>query len=144
MGEPKVSRRRFVATGLIAGGALAPVARGLMGDGAACVLTAEQEVGPFYVDGALVRSRIAEDRTGIPLRLRLVVMDSRTCVPLKGAAVDLWHCDAMGLYSGYTAVKMGPGGRGPGGGRPGGPPPEGIEGGPPLGERAGDGPGGPG
>ena len=87
----RLSRRRFVASGL----AVSVVGRA-MGQAATCVLTPEQEVGPFYLDKMLVRTAIAEDRVGIPLLLRLVVMDSRTCVPLVGAAVDLWHCDALG------------------------------------------------
>jgi len=121
LNKVEISRRRFVSSGLVAGGAMT-LARG-MAESAPCLLIAEQEQGPFYVDGMLVRRQIAEDRKGIPLRLRLVLMDSRTCAPLKGAAVDLWHCDAMGLYSGYTQTKMGgppPGGPG---GRMGGPPP---------------------
>lgn len=53
--------------------------------------------------------------------MRVVLLDSRTCRPLPHAAVDVWHCDALGLYSGFT--KMDP--RGPGG--PGGPPPPGFD-----------------
>ena len=28
------------------------------------------------------------------------VADASTCAPIKGAAVDIWHCDAGGVYSG--------------------------------------------
>jgi protocatechuate 3,4-dioxygenase beta subunit len=121
--KARISRRRFVSAGLILGGAAS--ARTGLAESSPCVLIAEQEQGPFYVDHMLVRSRIAEDRKGVPLRLRLVVMDSRSCTPLQGAAVDLWHCDAMGLYSGYTQSKMG------------GPPPVGRMGEPPPGTQAG-------
>jgi protocatechuate 3,4-dioxygenase beta subunit len=93
----------------------------------------------------LVRQKISEDRTGIPLRLRLIVQDSRTCTPLKGAAIDLWHCDAMGLYSGFTKTSMGgPGGPGgPGGFGPGGPPAGSAPDGKGPGGVEGRGPGGP-
>jgi protocatechuate 3,4-dioxygenase beta subunit len=35
------------------------------------------------------------------LTLRLTVVDADTCRPIKGAAVDVWHCDAGGAYSGF-------------------------------------------
>jgi protocatechuate 3,4-dioxygenase beta subunit len=65
-----------------------------------CVLTPEQEEGPFYIDLARVRQSIVEDRPGVPLALALTVVDSDTCEPIRDAAVDIWHCDALGVYSG--------------------------------------------
>jgi protocatechuate 3,4-dioxygenase beta subunit len=66
-----------------------------------CVLAPEQTEGPFYVDNERVRRNIAEERPGTPLRLRLRVVDASTCRPIRGAAVDIWHCDAAGVYSGF-------------------------------------------
>jgi len=65
-----------------------------------CVLTPEQDEGPFYIDLARVRRDIAEDRPGVPLALALTVVDADTCEPIRDAAVDIWHCDALGVYSG--------------------------------------------
>ena len=65
-----------------------------------CVLTPEQEEGPFYIDLARVRRDIVEDRPGVPLALAVTVVDANTCEPIRDAAVDVWHCDALGLYSG--------------------------------------------
>ncbi|MGE5281850.1 MAG: intradiol ring-cleavage dioxygenase [Chloroflexota bacterium] len=65
-----------------------------------CVLTPAQEEGPFYIDLARVRRDIVEDRPGVPLALALTVVDSDTCRPIRDAAVDVWHCDALGVYSG--------------------------------------------
>ena len=65
-----------------------------------CVLTPEQEEGPFYIDLAQVRQDIVENRPGVPLALALTVVDSNTCEPIRDAAVDIWHCDALGVYSG--------------------------------------------
>jgi protocatechuate 3,4-dioxygenase beta subunit len=31
----------------------------------------------------------------------LQVVDARSCQPLPNAAVDVWHCDAAGAYSGF-------------------------------------------
>jgi len=36
----------------------------------------------------------------VPLALAVTVVDSNTCEPIRNAAVDIWHCDALGLYSG--------------------------------------------
>lgn len=119
-------RRRLLALG-----AALPFIRAAQA--APCLLAAEQEIGPFYIADEAMRSDIVEDRVGLPLELRLVVLDSRTCRPLPQAAVDLWHCDAMGLYSGFTqAMPMGPPPGGPSSDRP--PPPDGApRGGPPPG-----------
>lgn len=65
-----------------------------------CVLTPEQEEGPFYIDFARVRRDIVDDRPGVPLALAVAVVDSNTCKPIHNAAVDVWHCDGMGVYSG--------------------------------------------
>jgi protocatechuate 3,4-dioxygenase beta subunit len=65
-----------------------------------CVLTPEQDEGPFYIDLARVRRDIVEDRPGVPLALALTVVDASSCEPIRDAAVDVWHCDALGVYSG--------------------------------------------
>jgi protocatechuate 3,4-dioxygenase beta subunit len=79
------------------------VARSAVGEGTTrpdCVLTPEQEEGPFYIDLAQVRRDIVENRPGVPLALALAVVDSDTCKPIRDAAIDIWHCDALGVYSG--------------------------------------------
>jgi protocatechuate 3,4-dioxygenase beta subunit len=65
-----------------------------------CVLAPEQTQGPYYVAGAKTRRNITEGRPGTPLTLRTTVVDASTCKPIKGAAVDVWHADASGAYSG--------------------------------------------
>ncbi|MFC8239529.1 intradiol ring-cleavage dioxygenase [Streptomyces chartreusis] len=68
--------------------------------------------GPYHLDGALVRKDITEGKSGVPLTLRLTVVDATDgCTPVKGAAVEIWHCDAWGYYSGYTTAN--PGGSAP-------------------------------
>ncbi|WP_367322054.1 intradiol ring-cleavage dioxygenase [Streptomyces sp. HUAS ZL42] len=68
--------------------------------------------GPYYLDGALVRKDITEGKNGVPLALRLTVVDATDgCTPVPGAAVEIWHCDAWGYYSGYTTAN--PGGSAP-------------------------------
>ena len=84
----------------------------LFGDSSSCTLTVEQTEGPYYFDADSIRSDIREDREGTRLRLAIRVRDADSCEPLKNAVVDLWHCDALGSYSGFEAASGG----GPGGG----------------------------
>ncbi|MFF5478096.1 intradiol ring-cleavage dioxygenase [Streptomyces sp. NPDC012935] len=69
---------------------------------AVCTLTKEMTEGPYYLDGQLVRADVGEDKTGIPLELTLTVVDDSTCAPLNNALVEIWHCDALGEYSGFV------------------------------------------
>ncbi len=69
----------------------------------ACVLTPELTEGPFYVPGEKVRRNITEGRPGTPFTLKLKVVNASTCKAIKGAAVDIWHADAGGTYSGVQA-----------------------------------------
>ncbi|MDB5506758.1 MAG: intradiol ring-cleavage dioxygenase [Devosia sp.] len=66
-----------------------------------CVITPEVTEGPYYFDPALERVDITEGRPGIATRIRLQIVDA-LCQPLAGARVDIWHCDASGVYSGYA------------------------------------------
>jgi protocatechuate 3,4-dioxygenase beta subunit len=104
-----MSRREALA--LFGAGALSLMpfgaARATDAGAASCVATAEQTEGPYFVDERLRRADIRSDPTtgaakdGVPLRLRLIVqsISAKGCVPLAGAAVDLWQCDATGVYS---------------------------------------------
>lgn len=76
-----------------AGNGPAAVAAGLV----TCVLTPEQTEGPYYIDGAKVRRDVREGRPGTPLTLKTTVVDVSTCKPIKGASVEIWHCDAGGV-----------------------------------------------
>jgi protocatechuate 3,4-dioxygenase beta subunit len=81
-----------------------------------CTLAPELTEGPYYLDLEMVRGDITEGYPGVPLVLRATVVDSTRCAPIPNAALDIWHCNAIGEYSGFTA--QGPGGGGGGGGRP--------------------------
>lgn len=74
-----------------------------------CTLTPEQMEGPYYLDLARVREDITEGKPGVPLRLTLRILGaSASCTPIAGAAVDVWHCDALGIYSGYEGAVVAP------------------------------------
>jgi protocatechuate 3,4-dioxygenase beta subunit len=72
-----------------------------------CVLAPEQTEGPYYIAGEKVRRDIREGHPGVPLALRVTVVDASTCKAIKGAAVDIWHCDASGAYSGVGQAAGG-------------------------------------
>ena len=75
--------------------------------GSSCVVRPEQTEGPYFVDERLHRSDIRSDpadgrvRPGTPLALTLLIsrIKAGDCQPLPGAQVDIWHCDAQGVYS---------------------------------------------
>jgi protocatechuate 3,4-dioxygenase beta subunit len=76
-------------------------------NGKVCSLTPEAFEGPFYFDPKLVRAAIAEGKAGAPLALTLKVVDAETCAALDKARVDIWHCDGLGVYSGYARQETG-------------------------------------
>ena len=49
-----------------------------------------------------MRRDIREGHAGITMLLKTTVVDASTCKPIRGAAVDVWHCDAAGVYSGVN------------------------------------------
>jgi protocatechuate 3,4-dioxygenase beta subunit len=78
---------------------------------AQCVVSPEVTEGPYFVDEMLNRSDIRTDpatgaaRPGVPLDLTLALslVGASGCGALAGALVDMWHCDALGLYSDVSA-----------------------------------------
>jgi protocatechuate 3,4-dioxygenase beta subunit len=69
-----------------------------------CVLTPEMTEGPFYIPNEKLRRDITEGKPGTPLLLKLAVVDASTCRALPTAVVDIWHCDAGGVYSGFSSL----------------------------------------
>jgi protocatechuate 3,4-dioxygenase beta subunit len=67
-----------------------------------CTLTREVTEGPYYLDLDKVRRNITEGKRGLRLDLRIKVVDADTCKPHDNAAVEIWHCDAGGTYSGFS------------------------------------------
>ncbi len=87
---------------------------------ASCTQVPQETAGPFPGDGTNgpnvltesgvvrpdIRSSIGSasgTAEGVPLTVTMTVRDhANGCVPLVGAAVYIWHCDAAGLYSMYS------------------------------------------
>lgn len=76
----------------------------------ACVVAPELTEGPYYLDVNLERSDIRANTAdgaaseGAVLTLDWMVSqaDGSACVPMEGVVVDVWHCDALGVYSGVA------------------------------------------
>jgi protocatechuate 3,4-dioxygenase beta subunit len=66
------------------------------------ILTPEVTEGPYYIDLERMRRDITEGKPGVPLRMRVRVLHLTTGAPIPSAAVDVWHCDAQGVYSGFS------------------------------------------
>jgi protocatechuate 3,4-dioxygenase beta subunit len=71
-----------------------------------CVLTPTKDEGPYFVDERLLRSDIRTDPSdgmpeeGVPLMLGIkAVRTDGPCDPVEGVHVDIWHCNAQGVYS---------------------------------------------
>lgn len=114
--ETRISRRDSLLRlgGLLAGAATAGAwevadsasagPAGVASGAVSCVLAPEQTEGPYFIDDQKVRRNITEGKAGVALTLRLTVVDASTCRPLRGATVDVWHCDAAGVYSGVQGI----------------------------------------
>jgi len=81
----------------------------------ACIARPEQTEGPYFIDEKLNRSDIRSDpsdgsvRPGVPLRLAFNVsrVSGTSCSPISGAIVDIWQCDALGVYSNVRDMNAG-------------------------------------
>jgi len=69
------------------------------------LLSPEQIAGPYFRNPKLIRRNISEGADGIPLVLRLKIVDAMTAQPVTDALVDIWHCNARGSYSGWSKIN---------------------------------------
>jgi protocatechuate 3,4-dioxygenase beta subunit len=76
---------------------------------ATCTTIPEETAGPYpdktgmISKPAFFRKDVTEGKVGLPLALTLSVVDtSAGCAAVSGAVVEIWHCDALGVYSEYT------------------------------------------
>lgn len=116
---PSCARRTAVralagSVALLVAGRPRAQADAFMSRAPACVLTPEQTEGPYFVDERLERADIRSDpangsiRQGAPLALalRLSELAGSRCTPLRDAIVDVWHCDAAGVYSDADDARL--------------------------------------
>jgi protocatechuate 3,4-dioxygenase beta subunit len=106
-GQPQFTRRRFLFTGSLAASGLglvpgAALAQGELPLTPACAergkATIRQTEGPFFKPRSPERSDLIEPGAkGRIVELSGLVL-TRSCQPVAGALVDLWHADDEGEY----------------------------------------------
>ena len=67
-----------------------------------CTMLKNSMEGPFFFCTNPGIADIARGRPGGPLTVALRAVDAATCQPIRDAVIDVWHCDASGLYSGHN------------------------------------------
>jgi protocatechuate 3,4-dioxygenase beta subunit len=75
-----------------------------------CIVRPALTEGPYFVDEKINRSDIRPDPSDgtvkegalLTLAFRVSQINNSGCVPLADAQVDIWHCDAQGVYSDAT------------------------------------------
>ncbi len=116
--DKEISRRQVIGMLAVAGagamlgcgGGTKATATTTTGSSTSCSVTPEGEEGPYFVDDSATgfnRSNILSNldgskaQSGIPLTLSIYVYDSeKSCTAMAGVQVDIWHCNASGIYSG--------------------------------------------
>src|SRR5437870_13576878 len=73
---------------------------------AGCAVTPEETAGPYpdrtgmLTNPAFFRQDVTEGKSGLPLTLRLTIVNVRSgCGAVSNATVEIWQCDATGNYS---------------------------------------------
>ncbi|CZR65221.1 uncharacterized protein PAC_15121 [Phialocephala subalpina] len=69
-----------------------------------CVLAPDTIFGPYAIDEEIYRHDVREGQTGVDMYLDIGVIDIETCEPLPNAYLTIWHCNASGIYSGFTGI----------------------------------------
>ncbi len=72
-----------------------------------CSVIPTETIGPYPLStllnsSSVLREVINEDKTGVPLTVKLKLLNvNNACTPVSGY-VYIWHCDKDGNYSGYA------------------------------------------
>ncbi|KAF2403110.1 aromatic compound dioxygenase [Trichodelitschia bisporula] len=79
----------------------------LLGQNKTTILSPEVTEGPYYIAGEFIRRDIREKEPGVALHLDVQIIDMKSCTPVPGIAVDLWHANSSGVYSGIGGFGNG-------------------------------------
>ncbi|KAK1997771.1 aromatic compound dioxygenase, partial [Colletotrichum falcatum] len=71
------------------------------------MLTPEVTQGPYYVSGEYVRRHLIEDQKGVNIVVDYQVIDVETCEPVPKVYLEMWSCNATGVYGGIVASGNG-------------------------------------
>jgi len=67
-----------------------------------CTMLKNSVEGPFFFCTNPGIADLARGQPGAPLVIALRAINAATCQPIRDAVIDVWHCDAKGLYSGQN------------------------------------------
>ncbi|KAK6065126.1 extracellular dioxygenase protein [Seiridium cupressi] len=79
----------------------------IFGSNSTAGLVPEVTVGPYFVSGELIRTDVTDGESGVPLHLDLQFVDISTYAPIEDLLVDIWACNATGVYSGVSSTGQG-------------------------------------
>ncbi len=66
-----------------------------------CVMTKDSYEGPYFTCTPAAGKDISGGKEGQPLIVAMRLVDEM-CQPIPNGVVDIWSCDALGHYSGYS------------------------------------------
>lgn len=72
-----------------------------------CALVPETIIGPYYVEGELIRTDITDGEPGVAVHLDFQFIDINTCEAVPNLLIDVWHANSTGVYSGVSAEGQG-------------------------------------
>lgn len=72
-----------------------------------CALVPETTIGPYFVAGEFIRTDVTEGTGGVAVHLDIQFVDIATCGAVPNMLVDIWHCNATGVYSGVSSQGQG-------------------------------------
>ncbi|KAF6830103.1 hypothetical protein CPLU01_07518 [Colletotrichum plurivorum] len=79
----------------------------IFGSNATCALVPETTIGPYYVEGELIRTDVMDGQAGVPVHLDVQFVNVADCTAVPEQLIDIWHCNATGVYSGVSAQGQG-------------------------------------
>ncbi|KDN68667.1 hypothetical protein CSUB01_12621 [Colletotrichum sublineola] len=80
--------------------------RSLLTDKPPCTIS-RADIPVTDVSGEYVRRNLVEDQEGVDIVLNYQVIDVETCEPVPKVYLEMWHCNATGVYSGVIASGNG-------------------------------------
>lgn len=79
----------------------------LFTDDSNCVLTPEVPGLGHFIAGEQMRSDISENQPGVPMKLEIRIVDTHNCQPIPDVFLEVYQCNATGVYSGVQAEGNG-------------------------------------
>ena len=93
-----ISRKEFIIKSSILAGSTILIAKIVLGQ--ECILTTDDILGPYFVEGAPIRTIIAHsNEPGQRLFVSGRILQNDCETPISGAMVEVWHANDAGCYS---------------------------------------------